>query len=105
MAYTAGELICVFSAGPGRSIYKHDSDDNVNTIEAAGYFNNVDDNLNLAGGELIHCVVWDGAPFDSCPVPSASSSRDSTTVDPSGAVKPSEVDSATAAPRSAPPAR
>ena|SRR3990167_8962653 len=96
MAYTAGELICVFSAGPGRSIYKHDSDDNVNTIEAAGYFNNVDDNLNLAGGDLIHCVVWDGAPFDSGQVPNAYSLQVVTTVDPAGVVNTAEAGISTA---------
>jgi len=97
MAYTAGELICVMSAGPGRSIYLHHSDDNVNTIEAGGYFNNADDDLNLDSGDLIHCVIWDGTPHAAGQVPNGYSLQVVTTVDPAGSVNTAEAGISTAA--------
>ena len=91
MAYTAGELFCVWSAGPGRSVYLHQSDDNVNTIETAGYFNNTDDNLNLGAGDLIHCVIWNGTPYAAGQIPNAYSLQVVTTVDPAGVVNTAEA--------------
>ena len=96
MAYTAGELICTFSAGPGRSTYLHNSDDNVNTIEAGGYFNNTDDNLNLGPGDLIHCIIWNGTPFAAGQIPNGYSLQVVTTVDPAGVVNTAEAGISTA---------
>ena len=95
MAYTAGELICVFSAGPGRSIYLHHSDDSVHVIETAGYFNNADDDLNLGEGDLIHCVVWDGDPWAAAQVPNAYTLQVVTSLDPAGVVNTAEAGVAT----------
>lgn len=64
MAYTAGNLIALVNAPPGRMLYRYDTDDDVDDVEAAGYFNNVDDNLNLQIGDRIDVFEWDGTPFD-----------------------------------------
>lgn len=56
MAYTAGQLHLVAGAAPGTCIYRYNSTDPVDEVEDAGYFNNVDDNLNLAVGDIIECV-------------------------------------------------
>ena len=60
MAYTAGNLVNLVSAAPGRSIYRYDSTDDVDAVEAAGYFNNLDDDLNLQKGDLIIVIEWSG---------------------------------------------
>ena len=70
MAYTAGNLWGVVNGPPGRLIYTYHTDDNFNVVGTGGYFNNVDDNLNLRPGDLIHAVVWDGTPFASGQIPS-----------------------------------
>lgn len=58
MAYTAGNLHKISGGPPGRSTYRYDSTDHPDVVEAAGYFNNVDDNLNLARGDFINVVQW-----------------------------------------------
>lgn len=63
MAYTAGRLAQLCGAGPGRNCYRYDGDEHPDAIEAAGYFNNKDDDLNLAKGDLIVYVQWSSTPF------------------------------------------
>jgi len=57
MAYTAGNLALLNSVN-GFGHYRYDSTDHPDTVEAAGYFNNSDDTLNLAVGDIIHAVQW-----------------------------------------------
>lgn len=66
MAYTAGNLHCLVNAPPGRALYRYDCDgtvDDVDDVEAAGYFNNKDDNLNLQIGDRIDVFEWSATPF------------------------------------------
>lgn len=57
MAYTAGQLTQISSAN-GYALYRYDSTDHPDVVEAAGYFNNSDDDLNIAVGDLIHFIGW-----------------------------------------------
>jgi len=57
MAYTAGNLALLNSVN-GFGHYRYDSTDHPDVVEGAGYFNNKDDNLNLAVGDIIHAVQW-----------------------------------------------
>lgn len=57
MAYTAGGLSLISSVN-GFGMYRYDSTDDMVTVEAAGYFNNLDDNLNLAVGDMIIAYNW-----------------------------------------------
>ena len=60
MAYTGGNLALVSSVnGTGVYIYKSDSDTRA-TVAASGYFNNTDDDLNLAADDLIFVVGDEG---------------------------------------------
>ena len=68
MAYVASRLINETCMSPGRNTYRYDIDgsvDDVDDVEAAGYFNNKDDDLNLAIGDRIDVFEWSGVPFDS----------------------------------------
>lgn len=65
MAYTAGNLLNLTGQPPGRNMYRYDTSDDVDDVEAAGYFNNKDDDLNLARGDIITVVEWSSTPFDS----------------------------------------
>lgn len=57
MAYTAGGLSLISSVN-GFGLYRYDSLDDMVTVEAAGYFNNKDDDLNLAVGDAILAFNW-----------------------------------------------
>ena len=61
MAYTPGNLINTTGLPPGRNTYRYNTTDTVQTVEAAGYFNNTDDTLKLAAGDLIFVVTWSTA--------------------------------------------
>lgn len=63
MAYTAGYLQGLVNAPPGRGLYRYDTTDDADDVEAAGYFNNKDDNLNLQIGDRIDVFVWSATPF------------------------------------------
>jgi hypothetical protein len=68
MAYTLGNLFQLTSAPPGRNHYRYDCNgttDDVDDVEAAGYFNNKDDNLNLQIGDRIDVFEWSAVPFAS----------------------------------------
>ena len=91
MAYTAGNLNGVVNGPPGRKIYTYHTSDNINTVEAGGYFNNTDDDLNLQSGDLIHVVVWDGTPHASGQIVNGYALQIVTTVDPAGVVNTAEA--------------
>ena len=57
MAYTAGNLAHLATAN-GFSTYRYDTTDVLDLVEDAGYFNNVDDSLNLAKGDIIEAFTW-----------------------------------------------
>lgn len=57
MAYTAGNLT-LMSSGNGFAHYRYDTTDTAATVDGDGYFNNSDDDLNLAVGDMITVVVW-----------------------------------------------
>lgn len=57
MAYTAGNLT-MLSQGNGFAAYRYDTLDAHATVDSAGYFNNIDDNLKLSVGDIIDVVVW-----------------------------------------------
>ena len=66
MAYTASRFINETCMAPGRNTYRYDIDgsvDDVDDVEAAGYFNNKDDDLNLAIGDRIDVFEWSATPF------------------------------------------
>ena len=63
MAYTAGNLFSTGAAPPGRGMYRYDTTDQVDTVEAANYFNNVTNNLRLAKGDRIDVYSWSATPF------------------------------------------
>lgn len=68
MAYTASRLLNPVSLPPGRNYYRYDIDgtvDDVDDVEAAGYFNNKDDDLNLQIGDRIDVFEWSAVPFAS----------------------------------------
>ena len=55
---TAGRALTHMATGYGFSHYRYDSIDVLDLVEDAGYFNNVDDNLNLAKGDKIEAYTW-----------------------------------------------
>ena len=57
MAYVASNFALLNSVN-GFGEYRYDTTDELTTVEAAGYFNNKDDNLNLARGDTIQVFVW-----------------------------------------------
>ena len=57
MAFNAADL-SLMSLANGFKHYRYDTLDPHATVDGAGYFNNNDDNLNLAVGDLIDVVVW-----------------------------------------------
>jgi hypothetical protein len=68
MAYTASRLINLTCQAPGRNLYRYDIDgsvDDVDDVEAAGYFNNKDDDLLLAIGDRVDVYEWSATPFAS----------------------------------------
>ena len=66
MAYVAGNLHALCGGPPGRRLYRYDCDgttDDVDDVEATGFFNNKDDNLNLQIGDRIDVFEWSAVPF------------------------------------------
>lgn len=58
MAYTAANLALISSVN-GFGLYRYDTvDDDLDVVEDAGFFNNSDDSLNLAVGDIIKVVEW-----------------------------------------------
>ena len=48
----------LMSHGDGFKYYRYDTLDTHATVDSAGYFNNIDEVLNLAVGDIIDVVVW-----------------------------------------------
>lgn len=63
MAYTAGNLLNMTGQAPGRNLYRYDTTDQVDQVEAANYFNNKDNSLKLAKGDRIDVYSWNATPF------------------------------------------
>lgn len=66
MAFSNTNFLNLTGQEPGRNSYRYDVDgtvDDVDDVEAAGYFNNKDDDLILAIGDRINVFEWDGTPF------------------------------------------
>lgn len=57
MAYTPGNLVRL-SGGNGFAHYRYDTLDAHADVDTNGYFNNEDDDLNLAVGDIIDVIVW-----------------------------------------------
>ena len=57
MAYTAGNLAQLSDAN-GYGLYRYDTTDLTDVVEDAGYFNNLDDNLDLRIGDIIFAFTW-----------------------------------------------
>jgi len=57
MAYTAGNLTQISNAN-GYGLYRYDTTDDLDVVEDAGFFNNLDDSLELRKGDLIHATSW-----------------------------------------------
>lgn len=65
MAYTASRFLNLTGQAPGRNTYRYDIDgtvDDVDDTEGAGYWNNLDDSLNLAIGDRIDVFEWSSTP-------------------------------------------
>lgn len=60
MAFDSSELALVSSVN-GYGLYRYDTLDTHATVDSNGYFNNTDDDINLAVGDLIDVVVWSTA--------------------------------------------
>ena len=61
MAYTANNTdfqLTQLHTANGWSTYRYDTTDVLDLVEDAGYFNNVDDNFNLAVGDIIQAFTW-----------------------------------------------
>jgi hypothetical protein len=57
MAADASNLALISSVN-GFGLYRYDSLDANTLVDIDGYFNNTDDNLNLAAGDVILAVDW-----------------------------------------------
>lgn len=57
MAYVAANFVLLNSVN-GFGEYRYDTTDELTTVEAANYFNNRTNSLNLAKGDTIQVVVW-----------------------------------------------
>ena len=57
MAYIGTDMALVSSVN-GFGLYRYDTLDASITVDANGYFNNVDDSLNLVVGDIIEVVSW-----------------------------------------------
>jgi hypothetical protein len=59
MAFNSAKLVNLTSMSPGQNTYRYDTTDEiVPDVEAAGYMNNKDDNLNLAKGDQVRVYQW-----------------------------------------------
>lgn len=57
MAFDKSNLT-LLSQGNGFGHYRYDTLDTNADVDSAGYFNNSDDEINLAAGDLVDVVVW-----------------------------------------------
>ena len=57
MAFDTANLT-LLGDGNGFGLYRYDTTDTAVTVDADGYFNNVDDAVNLRVGDIIKLVIW-----------------------------------------------
>ena len=57
MAFISSDLVQVSNVN-GYGLYRYDTLDTHATVDTDGYFNNSDDDQNLAVGDLLDVVVW-----------------------------------------------
>ena len=57
MAFVPGNLALISSVN-GFGLYRYDSTDASIVVDAGGYFNNDDDTLNLAVGDIVEVFSW-----------------------------------------------
>lgn len=57
MAFIATDLV-LLGGGNGYNHYRYDTADTAATVDTVGYFNNSDDSVNLAVGDMVDVVVW-----------------------------------------------
>ncbi len=57
MAFVSANLALISSVN-GFGLYRYDTDDASIVVDGNGYFNNLDDDLNLAVGDIIEVVSW-----------------------------------------------
>lgn len=57
MAFDKAQLTLIGSHN-GYGLYRYDTTDALTAVDADGYMNNSDDDLNLAVGDIIEVVVW-----------------------------------------------
>ena len=57
MAFDSSQLVKM-ADGNGFSHYRYDTLDSHADVDTSDYFNNDDDSLNLAVGDIIEVVVW-----------------------------------------------
>jgi hypothetical protein len=60
MAYD-GDYMTLTGSHNGFGTYRYDTLDALTDVDGSGYFNNSDDDLNLAVGDIIDVVVWSTA--------------------------------------------
>ena len=65
MAYVSGNLHLGSALPPGRNSYTYHTEDHPDVVETAGYFNNKDDDLNLAKGDTILVTGWSSTIHDA----------------------------------------
>jgi len=63
MAFTVAYFRNETGMPPGRATYRYDFTDHPDVVEAAGYFNNKDDDQNLAIGDRINYFQWSDTPW------------------------------------------
>lgn len=57
MAFANSQLV-LMGQGNGFKRYRYDTLDTHATVDTAGYFNNADDDVNFAVGDIIEVIVW-----------------------------------------------
>ncbi len=57
MAFISADLALISSVN-GYGLYRYDTLDQLDLVEDAGYFNNSDDDQNLAKGDIIMAFTW-----------------------------------------------
>lgn len=61
MAFATANLVNLVGAAPGSGLFHYDAgSDTMATVATAGYFNNTDDNVNLAVDDVILAICSDG---------------------------------------------
>ena len=57
MAFIGSDLVLIHAAN-GYNFWRYDTTDAHGTLDAAGYFNNADDDTIFQVGDILYVVVW-----------------------------------------------